>query len=75
MGINAIVAYAGSIVKQAIPGLRTIAPIILMLETLLGAIFSIYLLGKFGRKVIIQWGTFILTASLLLITVGFFIID
>jgi len=30
VGINAIVAYAGNIVKQAIPGLKAIAPIILM---------------------------------------------
>lgn len=75
MGINAIVAYAGGIVKQAIPGLKAVAPIILMLETMIGAVFSIYLLQKLGRRTIIQSGTGILAGSLLLITVGFFIIN
>jgi hypothetical protein len=46
-----------------------------MFLTMIGAVFSIYLLAKLGRKTIIQCGTFILTVSLLLITVGFFIID
>lgn len=57
------------------PSLKPIAPIILNFETLLGAIFSIFLLVKLGRKTILQAGTFILTVSLIFITVGFFIID
>ena len=57
------------------PSLRPIAPIILNFLTLVGAVFSIYLLAKLGRKTILQAGTFILTVTLTLITVGFFILD
>lgn len=42
---------------------------------MLGALFSIYLLTKFGRKTILQFGTFILAFSMLLITIGFFILE
>lgn len=74
VGINAVLAYGGAIVKKAIPALRSIAPIVLTFETLLGAILSIYLLHKLGRKTILQGGTFILAASMLFITIGFFIL-
>lgn len=75
VGINAVLAYGGSIVKKAVPDLKSIAPIVLTFLTLLGAIISIYLLAKIGRKTIIQCGTFILSVSMLLITIGFFILD
>ena len=75
VGINAVLAYGGGIVKKAIPGLRAIAPIVLTFETLLGAILSIYLLSKLGRRTILQFGTFILAVSTLLITIGFFILE
>lgn len=75
VGINVVVAYGGNIVKQAVPDLKPIAPAILNFLTLLGAVLSIYLLVRFGRKTILQAGTFILTCSLLFITIGFFIID
>lgn len=75
VGINAVLAYGGGIVKSAIPGLRSIAPIVLTFETLLGGILATYLLAKLGRRTILQAGTFILAVSTLLITIGFFIID
>lgn len=75
VGINAVLAYGGAIVKKAIPGLRSIAPIVLTFETLLGAILAIYLLAKLGRRTILQAGTFILAVSMLLITIGFFILE
>lgn len=75
VGINAVLAYGGAIVKKAIPGLRSIAPIVLTFETLLGAILATYLLAKLGRRTILQGGTFILALSTLFITIGFFIID
>ena len=75
VGINAVLAYGGSIVKKAVPSLRAIAPIILTFETLLGAILSIYLLHKLGRKTILQYGTFDLSFSMLMITIGFFILS
>lgn len=68
VGINAVLAYGGAIVKKAIPGLRSIAPIVLTFETLLGV-------AKLGRRTILQGGTFILALSTLFITIGFFIID
>lgn len=74
MGINAVVAYGGNIIKQAAPVLRPIAPIILNFLAILGAAFSTVLLVKFGRRALLQAGTFILTITLLLITVGFFIL-
>lgn len=74
MGINAVVAYGGNIIKQAAPVLRPIAPIILNFLAILGAAFSTVLLVKFGRRVLLQAGTFVLTITLLLITVGFFIV-
>lgn len=75
VGINAVVAYGGSIIKQAVPSLRPIAPFILNFLTFLGAFFSIFLLVRFGRRPILQAGTFVLTVTLIFITVGFFILD
>lgn len=74
VGINAVLAYGGGIVKNAIPSLKAIAPIVLTFETLLGALLSIYLLAKLGRRTILQAGTFILAVSTLFITIGFFIL-
>lgn len=75
VGINAVLAYGGAILKKAVPGLKTIAPIVLTFENLLGAVLATYLLAKLGRRTILQGGTFIHTVSLLLITIGFFIIE
>jgi hypothetical protein len=41
---------------------------------MIGAILSIFLLSKIGRKTLLQIGTTGLTISLLLITIGFFIV-
>lgn len=75
VGINAVLAYGGAIVKTAIPALRSIAPIVLTFETFLGAVLSIYLLAKLGRRTILQGGTFILALSNLLVMIGFFILN
>ena len=40
---------------------------------MLGAVLSIFILARIGRKTMIQFGTFSLSVALLLITVGFFI--
>ncbi len=73
VGINAVIAYGGTIIQKSNPSLRPIVPFILNYEAMFGAVLSIYLLAKLGRKTILQIGTSGLTISLLFITIGFFI--
>lgn len=74
-GVNAVVAYGGDIISKAAPNLRAIVPIFLNFEIMIGAIIAIYILHKIGKKKLLQIGTMVLGLSLMLITVGFFILD
>jgi hypothetical protein len=73
VGINAVIAYGGTIIQKSNPSLRPVIPFILNYEAMLGAFVSIFLLAKFGRKTLIQIGVIGLMIALLLITIGFFI--
>jgi hypothetical protein len=42
---------------------------------MLGALAAIYILHKFGKRTLLQGGTIILAVSLMLITIGFFMLD
>jgi len=74
-GINAVVAYGGDIISQANKELRSIVPCFLNAEVMIGAIVAIWILHKFGKRTLLQAGTVVLAVSLLLITIGFFILD
>lgn len=74
-GVNAVVAYGGDIISQASSGLRAIVPVFLNFEIMLGAIVAICILHRVGSKSLLQTGTTILALSLIIITIGFFILD
>lgn len=74
-GINAVVAYGGDIISQANPDLRSIVPCFLNFEVMIGAVAAIWLLHKVGKRTLLQIGTVILALSLLLITIGFFMLN
>jgi len=74
-GIDVVVTYGGSIIKEVIPSMRAIVPILLNFLIFLGAVISIFILHRVGKKTLLQVGTLILAISLLFISIGFFILS
>lgn len=73
VGINCVVAYGVDIIAKFIPSLAKIIPVILNLEGVLASLVSSLLLMKFGRKIILQAGTFMSAVTLIMVSIGFMI--
>lgn len=73
-GINALAVYGGKIASKAVSGeLALLMPSLINFEQVLGTFATGLLLMKFGRKTILQFGTFFEGLADLLVAVGFFI--
>ena len=75
VGINAVIVYGSEIVSKVFPSLANLIPVFLNLEQIMGGLLSSYLLTKFGRKTLLQFGTVCAAFCLLIIALGFFIQD
>lgn len=71
MGINAVVIYGTDIAASVFENLKNLIPVIMNLEQTLTCLVTSYLLTKLGRKQILQGGTAVGIASLILIGAGF----
>ena len=71
MGINAVVIYGTDIAASVFENLKNLIPVIMNLEQTLTCLVTSYLLTKLGRKQILQGGTAVGIASLILIGSGF----
>lgn len=72
-GINAVVGYGSSIVSDVLPRYASAIPVILNFEQVLTCLITAFLVERFGRKNLLQFGTIGASIFLLLIAVGFFI--
>jgi hypothetical protein len=73
VGINTVVANGQLIASKVLPDIANIIPVVLNLEQVLTSLATSYLLTRLGRKTILQAGTIGGVASLLFISVGFFL--
>jgi MFS family permease len=71
VGINAVVIYGTDIAASVFENLKNLIPVIMNLEQTLTCLVTSYLLTKLGRKQILQGGTAVGIASLILIGAGF----
>jgi hypothetical protein len=74
-GINAVGLYGGEIAGQALPDLAFYLPSFINMEQVLAVLVTSYLLSKFGRKTLLQFGAIGSAFSNGLIAIGFFVMD
>lgn len=55
--------------------MRAIVPIFMNILLLVGALLSICILSRVGKKTLLQFGTLVLSAAMLLNALGFFILS
>ncbi len=72
-GINGVVVYGGEIAGQAFPDLQNILPSIQNLEQVLACLVTSYLLSRFGRKTLLQFGSLGSAIANGFMAVGFFL--
>ena len=72
-GINAVTVYGGDISGSAVPDLKKMMPSLINLVQLLPVFVTSYLLSKFGRKTILQFGALCQGTACGIIGVGFLI--
>jgi len=69
-----VAVYGGEIASNAVTGeLRELMATFVNFEQVLGTLVTGFLLFKFGRKTIVQYGTLLEGAANLLVAIGFFI--
>lgn len=71
VGISAVGTYAREISEGSLPNYKAIMPSIFNLEQVLTCVASSFLLNKFGRKAILQFGTFGFACSNFVIFIGY----
>ena len=75
-GVNTIIVYGGKIAKTIVSGdLVKIMPILINLDQLIGIFFVSFLLGKYGRRDFLLYGTFVEILANGLVAVGFLFKD
>jgi len=75
-GVNAVAIYGGIIASKATSGeLALLMPSLVNLEQVLATFVTSYLLTKFGRRVILLYGSLFEGIACCIITIGFFIQD
>ena len=71
-GVNTIIVYGGKIAKSIVSGdLVKIMPILINLDQLIAIFFVSFLLGKYGRRDFLLYGTFVEIIANGLVAVGF----
>lgn len=73
VGISAVATYAGEIADGNLSSFKPILPSIVNFEQVVTAIISSFLLKKYGRKLILQYGTVGAIITNFIIGIGFFL--
>jgi len=73
VGISAVSTYAGEIASGNLQSFKAVLPSIVNFEQVATAIISSFLLNKYGRKLILQYGTIGAVITNCIIGFGFFI--
>lgn len=71
VGISAVSTYAGEIASGNLQSFKAILPSIINFEQVATAVISSFLLGKYGRKMILQFGTIGAVITNFIIALGF----
>lgn len=72
-GINSIITYSNKIIDKAYPDQADLLATLINFEQIFATLLTSFLLGKFGRKFILQSGTLFEAISLMIIAIGFLI--
>jgi MFS family permease len=72
-GISAVSTYAAEIAEGNLTNFKSILPSIINFEQVVTTLISSFLLSKFGRKTILQYGTFGAGLTTFIIGIGFLI--
>jgi MFS family permease len=72
VGISAVATYAGEIASGNLQSFKAVLPSIVNFEQVATAVISSFLLKKYGRKMILQYGTIGAILTNFIIAIGFF---
>lgn len=75
MGAPSIINYPGDLIEGIFPKLQRVFPIIINITGIFGALLSIYILAKFGRRPIILQGTLFIGICLVIVFFLCFTVD
>lgn len=76
-GVNVVVVYGGEIINKAVPNVFTskLMQVFLISTQFIACVGTSFILGKIGRKALLQLGTGISTVVLMVIGVAFLALD